>query len=120
MKLNQSRRRPAHTLPHASAATATPKWRHARDNYINHLMTCRSCYAPTARYCRLGAELRATYDETPYGDTAMIPKLVTALYVILTKPNASAGSQLIASRRICRAWISVRDEIHYQRRGYEA
>ncbi|MGH8419960.1 MAG: hypothetical protein ACRER8_22205 [Pseudomonas sp.] len=49
----------------------------------------------------------------------MIPKLVTALYAILTKPNASAGSQLIASRRICRAWTSVRNEIGHQRRGYQ-
>lgn len=51
--------------PHSSAATATPEWRKARDAYINHLMACRSCYAPTARYCRAGADLRAMYDATP-------------------------------------------------------
>lgn len=50
---------------HASAATATPEWRKARDQYISHLMVCRSCYAPTARRCPTGADLRATYDITP-------------------------------------------------------
>ena len=32
------------TSPHASAATATPEWRQARDQYLNHIMVCRSCY----------------------------------------------------------------------------
>jgi hypothetical protein len=54
---------PART--YTNAANATPEWRHARDQYINHVMTCRSCYAPTARYCPAGADLRATYDRTP-------------------------------------------------------
>ena len=53
------------TSPHASAATATPEWRLARDAYLNHIMACRSCYAPTNRYCGVGAELRADYDRTP-------------------------------------------------------
>lgn len=53
------------TSPHASAATATPEWRLARDAYLNHIMACRSCYAPTSRYCTAGAELRAEYDRTP-------------------------------------------------------
>lgn len=53
------------TSPHASAATATPEWRHARDEYLNHIMVCRSCYAPTGRYCTAGAHLRASYDNTP-------------------------------------------------------
>ncbi|WP_434698871.1 hypothetical protein [Pseudomonas sp. D1-1] len=53
------------TAPHASAATATPEWRLARDAYLNHIMACRSCYAPTARYCSVGAGLRASYDRTP-------------------------------------------------------
>ena len=53
------------TSPHASAATATPEWRHARDRYLNHIMVCRSCYAPTGRYCRASAHLRASYDATP-------------------------------------------------------
>jgi len=53
------------TGPHASAATATPEWRLVRDAYLNHIMACRSCYAPTSRYCRAGAELRAEYDRTP-------------------------------------------------------
>lgn len=51
--------------PHASAATATPEWRQARDQYLNHIMVCRSCYAPTGRHCSAGADLRAAYDSTP-------------------------------------------------------
>ena len=53
------------TSPHASAATATLEWRHARDQYLNHIMVCRSCYAPTGRHCTAGAHLRASYDNTP-------------------------------------------------------
>ncbi|WP_434628029.1 hypothetical protein [Pseudomonas sp. Z6-14] len=62
----QAERRPQFvTAPHASAATATLEWRLARDAYLNHIMACRSCYAPTNRYCGAGAELRADYDRTP-------------------------------------------------------
>ncbi|SFA82501.1 hypothetical protein SAMN03159488_00645 [Pseudomonas sp. NFIX10] len=62
----QAERRPQFvTAPHASAATATPEWLLARDAYLNHIMACRSCYAPTARYCSVGAGLRASYDRTP-------------------------------------------------------
>lgn len=50
---------------YTNAAMATPEWRHARDQYINHIMTCRACYAPTARYCLAGADLRAAYNRTP-------------------------------------------------------
>jgi hypothetical protein len=53
------------TGPHASAATATPEWRQARDQYLNHIMVCRSCYAPTGRHCTAGSNLRAIYDNTP-------------------------------------------------------
>ncbi|PMU11854.1 MULTISPECIES: hypothetical protein [unclassified Pseudomonas] len=53
------------TGPHANAATATPEWRQARDQYLNHIMVCRSCYAPTGRHCTAGAHLRASYDKTP-------------------------------------------------------
>ena len=53
------------TGAHVNAAIATPEWRKARDQYINHLMACRGCYAPSARHCPHGAELRAIYDETP-------------------------------------------------------
>lgn len=53
------------TSSHASAATATPQWRQARDRYLNHIMVCRSCYAPTSRHCTAGADLRASYDATP-------------------------------------------------------
>lgn len=51
--------------PHASAATATPEWRQASDQYLNHIMVCRSCYAPNGRHCTAGAHLRACYDNTP-------------------------------------------------------
>lgn len=54
---------PANT--HTNAATATPEWRQARDQYLNHIMVCRSCYAPTGRHCAAGAHLRASYDATP-------------------------------------------------------
>lgn len=50
---------------YTNAASATPEWRHARDQYLNHVMTCCACYAPTARYCPAGADLRAIYDRTP-------------------------------------------------------
>lgn len=53
------------TGPHANAATATPEWRQARDRYLNHVMVCRSCYAPTGRHCTTGARLRTSYDTTP-------------------------------------------------------
>ena len=51
--------------PHASAPTATPQWRNARDQYLNHIMVCRSCYAPTGRHCATGVHLRTSYDNTP-------------------------------------------------------
>ena len=53
------------TSPHASAATAIREWRQARDQYLNHIMVCRCCYAPTGRHCTAGAHLRASYDTTP-------------------------------------------------------
>ncbi len=53
------------TSPNANAATATPAWRQARDQYLNHIMVCRSCYAPNGRHCTAGARLRASYDNTP-------------------------------------------------------
>lgn len=52
-----------------SAATASPAWLAARDQYISHAMTCRTCHAPTSRHCPVGAELRATYDTTPMEPT---------------------------------------------------
>lgn len=50
---------------YTNAATASPEWRQARDQYLGHIMVCRSCYAPTARYCLAGVALRASYDGTP-------------------------------------------------------
>ncbi len=50
---------------YTNAANATPEWRKARDQYINHLMACRSCHAPTGRHCSAGAGLCAAYDRTP-------------------------------------------------------
>lgn len=50
-----------------TAATASPEWLKARDQYIGHLMACRACYAPLGRLCVAGAELRAIYDSTPMG-----------------------------------------------------
>ena len=45
-----------------TAATASPEWVAARDQHINHLMTCRDCHAPIGRYCATGAELRQRYN----------------------------------------------------------
>lgn len=45
-----------------TAATASPEWITARDQYIGHLMACRDCYAPTSRYCASGANLRLRYN----------------------------------------------------------
>lgn len=49
-----------------TAATASPAWLAARDQYLNHVMTCRACYAPAGRHCQAGADLRASYDRTPW------------------------------------------------------
>lgn len=59
--------RPAQPITgsHANAATATPEWRRARDLYLNHIMVCPACYAPTGRYCVAGSHLRADYENTP-------------------------------------------------------
>jgi len=48
-----------------TAVTASPEWHKARDQYINHLMGCRACHAPTSRYCVIGADLRQQYTVTP-------------------------------------------------------
>ncbi len=57
---------PAHIL---TAATASPEWLLARDQYMGHLMTCATCYAPTGRYCATGADLRQQYQFTPMEPT---------------------------------------------------
>ena len=57
---------PAHIL---TAATASPDWLLARDQYMGHLMTCATCYAPTGRYCGTGADLRQQYQITPMEPT---------------------------------------------------
>lgn len=46
-------------------ATISPSWCQAHDLYLQHLMTCRSCYAPTSHYCAAGAELRNRYNTAP-------------------------------------------------------
>lgn len=48
-----------------TAATALPEWRQARNQYINHLMGCRVCHAPTNRFCATGVDLRQHYTVTP-------------------------------------------------------
>lgn len=53
-----------------TAATATPEWRAARDQFHNHIFgDCPGCHPPTGRYCPTGAELRAIYDTTPMEPT---------------------------------------------------
>ena len=46
-----------------TAATASPAWVAARNQYIQHIMACDGCYAPTGRYCNIGADLKAIYEE---------------------------------------------------------
>ncbi|NAS98243.1 hypothetical protein [Pseudomonas syringae] len=53
----------ARTYTHA--AKASPEWRRARDQYVNHVMACRNCSMPTGRHCPAGADLRITYEQTP-------------------------------------------------------
>lgn len=60
--------KPSHHI--FTAATASPGWRHTRDQYLNHLMVCRACHAPTSRYCPAGTELRADYNVAPGADHA--------------------------------------------------
>lgn len=48
-----------------TAATASPAWLAARDQYLNHIMACRTCHAPAGRYCPTGRELHTTYSHTP-------------------------------------------------------
>lgn len=47
-----------------TAATASSGWLRARDLFYQHLMICRTCHAPTGRYCRSGSDLRQHYDDT--------------------------------------------------------
>lgn len=35
---------------------------YAHEEYLNHLLRCRSCYAPTQRFCTVGLALRIEYD----------------------------------------------------------
>lgn len=39
-------------------------WKPELDAMINHLMACSACYAPRARYCTEGAELRRAHLES--------------------------------------------------------
>lgn len=36
----------------------------AHQHYLNHLMSCPRCYAPTNRYCSVGEPLMLTYHAT--------------------------------------------------------
>jgi hypothetical protein len=47
-----------------TAATASPEWIAARNQWHNHLAPCQACYAPKSRYCLTGAELRQRYNST--------------------------------------------------------
>lgn len=47
-----------------TAATASPEWIAARNQWHNHLAACKACYAPKSRYCLTGAELRQRYNST--------------------------------------------------------
>ncbi|MBV2134069.1 hypothetical protein KRX52_14915 [Pseudomonas sp. MAP12] len=47
-----------------TAATASVDWLTARDQFYQHLMTCRDCHAPAGRYCPSGSDLRLHYNNT--------------------------------------------------------
>lgn len=47
-----------------TAATASVDWLTARDQFYQHLMTCRDCHAPAGRYCTSGSDLRQHYNDT--------------------------------------------------------
>ncbi len=104
------------TNPHASAATATPEWRHARDQYLNHIMVCRSCSRqrpPLHGWRPPACQLR----RHTYGGAPMTPSLITRLCNIGMKPGISAATQLITTRRICRAIADQLDVIRGERRA---
>lgn len=48
-----------------TTATASSEWHQARDQYLNHLMACRACYAPTGRHCVAGSAFSQQYRSTP-------------------------------------------------------
>lgn len=47
-----------------TAATASVDWLTARDQFYQHLMTCRDCHAPAGRYCPSSSDLRQYYNDT--------------------------------------------------------
>lgn len=80
-----------------TAATASNEWRQARDQYLNHLMACRACYAPTGRHCAAGSALSQQYCSTPMEsldepERTAVPRPVSlrspALAVSLAQPRS--------------------------------
>lgn len=59
----QSASEPQHFV--RTAATASPEWLVARDQYHGHIFACCHCHPPTGRYCPTGTALRVSYDATP-------------------------------------------------------
>ncbi|MNZ12503.1 hypothetical protein D3C78_293810 [compost metagenome] len=47
-----------------TAATASTDWLTARNQFYQHLMTCRACHAPAGRYCPSGSNLQQHYNDT--------------------------------------------------------
>lgn len=44
------------------------------NDFINHLMLCKSCYGGTGRYCEVGKSLKIIYDAAFYAEAmAKIP-----------------------------------------------
>lgn len=54
--------KPQHSIH--TAAKASQAWREMDAAHTNHLMRCRSCHAPTGRYCAAGIDLRQRYNST--------------------------------------------------------
>lgn len=90
--LGEDHGQPQHFIQ--TAATSSLEWLAARNAFYHHLMTCRSCYAPTARHCPAGAELRQRYDQTPMVNDGRSGRteLETLLTPALTPPRGKRAT----------------------------
>ena len=64
--------------PSTVAATASPEWIAARDQFHKHLFDCGDCNQPEGHYCATGADLRQSYEDMTYWDAVPPVNLVMA------------------------------------------
>jgi len=74
-----------------TAATASNEWRQARDQYLNHLMACRACNAPTGRHCAAGSALSQQYCSTPMESLDEPERTVVPRPVSLRSPELAVS-----------------------------